>query len=92
VVPGFGSPVIKGNPVQVADALEDWYSSKACDGFMVSNPVMPVGLCNVVELLVPELQRRGLFRTEYAGTTLREHMGLIKPENRYFSGAKLAAE
>ena len=78
VVPGFGSPVLKGNPVQVADQLEAWYRGKACDGFMVSNPIMPVGLRNVVELVVPELQRRGLFRTEYA-PTLRETMGLPWP-------------
>ncbi|WP_158742947.1 LLM class flavin-dependent oxidoreductase [Acidisphaera sp. L21] len=92
VVPGFGSPVIKGNPAQVADALEDWYAGKACDGFMISNPIMPVALRNVVDLVVPELQRRGLFRKEYDGPTLRDHMGLPKPDNAYFSNTGLAAE
>ncbi len=92
VVPGFGSPVIKGTPRQVADELEDWYSSQACDGFMVSNPIMPVALRRFVDLVVPELQRRGLFRTEYAGPTLRDHMGLPKPANPHFSAIDLAAD
>ena len=75
-MPGFGSPVVKGNAADVADVLEDWYRGQACDGFMLSNPIMPVALRNIVDLVVPELQRRGLFRTEYAGATLRDHMGL----------------
>ena len=84
IVPAFGSPVVKGDAKQVADILEDWYRAKACDGFMVSIPVMPRGLRDFVDLVVPELQRRGLFRKEYEGTTLREHMGLARPRNRFF--------
>jgi FMN-dependent oxidoreductase (nitrilotriacetate monooxygenase family) len=84
IVPGFGSAVVKGNPVQVADALEDWYRSQACDGFMISNPVMPLSLRHFVDLVVPELQRRGLFRRDYTGPTLRDHMGLAKPANPHF--------
>jgi FMN-dependent oxidoreductase (nitrilotriacetate monooxygenase family) len=53
VVPAFGSPVIKGNAVEVADMMENWYREKACDGFMVSIPVMPRGLRDFVELVVP---------------------------------------
>ncbi|WP_232477440.1 LLM class flavin-dependent oxidoreductase [Roseomonas sp. KE0001] len=93
MVPAFGSPVIKGDPVQVADIMEDWYRGQACDGFMVSIPVMPRGLTDFVDLVVPELQRRGLFRRDYQGTTLREHMGLARPRNRFFpTGASLAAD
>jgi alkanesulfonate monooxygenase len=80
VVRDFGTPVIKGSATEVADVLEDWYRCGACDGFVLTFPVVPLGLQNFVELVVPELQRRGLFRTEYAGTTLRDHLRLPKPE------------
>ena len=79
VVADFGTPVIKGDAVHVADVLEDWYRGQACDGFVLTFPVVPAGLRNFVDLVVPELQRRGLFRTDYTGTTLRDHMGLAKP-------------
>jgi len=65
VVPTLGHPLFMGNPIEVADQMEDWYRDKACDGFMVQVPVVPLGLRNFVELVVPELQRRGLFRCEY---------------------------
>ena len=84
VVADFGTPVIKGDAGHVADVLEDWYRGQACDGFVVTFPVAPAGLRNLVDLVVPELQRRGLFRTEYAGTTLRDHMGLAAPANPHF--------
>ena len=79
-----GHTVFKGSPSQVADEMEDWYRSKACDGFNVLTPVLPRGLTEFVDLVVPELQRRGLFRTEYQGSTLREIMGLPQPQNPYF--------
>jgi FMN-dependent oxidoreductase (nitrilotriacetate monooxygenase family) len=82
VVRDFGTPVIKGSATEVADVLEDWYRGGACDGFVLTFPVVPLGLQNFVELVVPELQRRGLFRSEYAGTTLRDHLRLPKPERR----------
>ena len=66
-------------PVQVADMMEEWYRSGACDGFMLVVPVMPRGLSDFVELLVPELQRRGLLPPEYRGPTLRDNMGLAHP-------------
>ena len=81
VVADFGTPVIKGDPTHVADVLEDWYRSQACDGFVLTFPIVPAGLRNFVDLVIPELQRRGLFRTDYAGTTLRDHMGLSPPAN-----------
>ena len=84
VVADFGTPVIKGDAAHVADVLEDWYRSQACDGFVITFPVVPAGLNNLVDLVVPELQRRGLFRKDYDGTTLRGHMGLPTPANRYF--------
>lgn len=85
VVRDFGTPVVKGSPTEVADVLEDWYRSGACDGFVLTFPVVPLGLQNFVELVVPELQRRGLFRREYEGTTLRDHLGLAKPVNPHFA-------
>jgi len=72
-----------GTPTQVADQLQEWFEHEAADGFNVMPPVMPTGLTDFVELVVPELQRRGLFRTEYTGSTLREHLGLARPENRH---------
>ncbi len=76
IAPTFGHPLFKGTPADIADQIEDWYTSKACDGFMVQFPVMPRGLRHFVEYVVPELQRRGLFRKEYEGKTLRENMKL----------------
>jgi len=85
VVRDFGTPVVKGSATEVADLLEDWYRGGACDGFVLTFPVVPLGLRNFVELVVPELQRRGLFRREYEGTTLRDHLGLSRPRNPHFA-------
>ncbi|MET9001481.1 LLM class flavin-dependent oxidoreductase [Amycolatopsis sp. NPDC004169] len=79
---GRGHRVFAGTPVQVADELEAWFRGGAADGFNVMPPTLPGGLDDFVDLVVPELQRRGLFRTEYSGTTLREHYGLPRPVNR----------
>ena len=84
VVRDFGTPVIKGSGSDVADELEDWYRSGACDGFVLTFPVVPLGLQNFVELVIPELQRRKLFRMEYEGRTLRDHLRLPVPRNRHF--------
>lgn len=72
-----------GTPEQVVDQLEIWFKNEAADGFNVLPPSTPTGLNDFVELIVPELQRRGLFRTEYEGRTLRENLGLKRPENQY---------
>jgi FMN-dependent oxidoreductase (nitrilotriacetate monooxygenase family) len=69
-----------GTPAAVADRMQEWQEAGACDGFMLQIPYFPGGLESVVRLLVPELQRRGLFRTEYPGTTLRDHLGLARPQ------------
>ncbi len=65
-----------GTPASVADTMEEWFTTGAADGFMVQPPFLPGGAEDFVTLVVPELQRRGLFRTEYDGRTLRENLGL----------------
>ncbi len=64
----------------------------AADGFNVMPPYLPGALDDFVDLVIPELQRRGLFRTEYDGRTLREHLGLPRPPSRYAASADEAAE
>jgi alkanesulfonate monooxygenase SsuD/methylene tetrahydromethanopterin reductase-like flavin-dependent oxidoreductase (luciferase family) len=76
-----GRKTIKGTPAQIADVMEEWFTMGAADGFMMQFATLPDGLQDFVNLVVPELQRRGLFRTEYAGSTLREHLGLTRPAN-----------
>lgn len=76
VLPAIGGPVFKGSPTQVADEMEDWWRSKAADGFTIMPPTNPAGLRAFVDHVVPELQRRGLFRKDYETTTLRGHLGL----------------
>jgi alkanesulfonate monooxygenase SsuD/methylene tetrahydromethanopterin reductase-like flavin-dependent oxidoreductase (luciferase family) len=87
VLPTHGGNMVKGDPVQVADMMEDWYRSKACDGFMLSMPVEPRSLRDFVELVVPELHRRGLRPHGYRGTTLRDSMGLPHPADPFLQGA-----
>ena len=72
-----------GTAEYVVDQLQTWFENEAADGFNVLPPSTPAGLDDFVEFIVPELQRRGLFRTEYEGTTLRENLGLKRPENQY---------
>jgi FMN-dependent oxidoreductase (nitrilotriacetate monooxygenase family) len=84
--------VVKGTPQQIADHMEQWYVEEAADGFNIMPPYLPGALDDFVELVIPELQRRGLFRTEYEGRTLREHLGLPRPPSRYASRANEAAE
>jgi alkanesulfonate monooxygenase len=84
--------VAVGTPKQIVDMMEEWYVEEACDGFNVMPPYLPGGLNDFVELVIPEMQRRGLFRTEYTGRTLREHLGLPRPPSRYATRATEAAE
>jgi FMN-dependent oxidoreductase (nitrilotriacetate monooxygenase family) len=79
---GRGHLTFTGTAVQVADKIEHWYSSGAADGFNIMAPVLPSGLEAFVGQVVPILQERGRFRTEYTGRTLREHYGLPRPANR----------
>ena len=83
-VGGYGGLHMVGTPATVADRMEEWLETRACDGFNLMFHTVPEGLDDVVDGLVPELQRRGLFRTEYEGTTLRDHLGLPRPSNRFF--------
>jgi FMN-dependent oxidoreductase (nitrilotriacetate monooxygenase family) len=85
---GRGHRVFAGTPDQVADQIDLWFHSGAADGFNVMPPLLPGGLEDFVEQVVPELQRRGLFRSEYDGTTLREHYGLARPTNPARTSAK----
>jgi FMN-dependent oxidoreductase (nitrilotriacetate monooxygenase family) len=80
---GRGHRTFTGTPVQVADTIKEWFDGGAADGFNIMPPVLPSGLETFVDQVVPILQERGLFRTEYTGRTLREHYGLERPANRY---------
>ncbi|MFF5925346.1 LLM class flavin-dependent oxidoreductase [Streptomyces hydrogenans] len=76
---GRGHRTFTGTPVQVADAIEEWFDGDAADGFNIMPPVLPSGLEAFVDKVVPILQERGRFRTEYTGGTLRDHYGLPRP-------------
>jgi len=76
-----GHYVMAGTPEQVADFIEDWFNDGAADGFNMMPPVLPAQFDAFAAGVVPLLQRRGLFRTEYTGTTLREHYGLPWPKS-----------
>jgi FMN-dependent oxidoreductase (nitrilotriacetate monooxygenase family) len=75
-----------GTPSQVADEMEHWFREGGADGFNVMPAYLPGSLKDFVDLVVPELQQRGLFRTEYESTTLRGNLGLPKPANRHHLG------
>ncbi|MEU7767117.1 LLM class flavin-dependent oxidoreductase [Nocardia sp. NPDC049190] len=78
-----GHRVFAGTPEQVADTIEEWFRNGAADGFNVMPPYYPGGLEIFTETVVPILQERGLFRTEYTGTTLRDHFGLPRPASQF---------
>lgn len=78
-----GHHIFVGTPEQLADKMQEWVDTKACDGFNIMPPLLPEGIEVFVDQVVPILQERGVFRKEYEGTTLREHFGLEKPVNRY---------
>ena len=81
---GYSGLAMVGTPTMIADQMEEWLMNGACDGFNVMFPYLPGGLDDFVDQVVPELQRRGIFRTDYEGRTLRENLGLPRPANRYF--------
>jgi FMN-dependent oxidoreductase (nitrilotriacetate monooxygenase family) len=78
-----GHYVTAGTPEQIADLIEDWFHDGAADGFNVMPPLLPVQLDVFSSEVIPILQRRGLFRTEYEGATLRDHYGLAQPESAF---------
>ncbi len=82
---GYAGLAFVGTPHTIADEMEAWLAARGCDGFNVMFPYLPAGLDDVVDKVVPELQRRELFRREYPGTTLRDTLGLARPANRFFA-------
>src|SRR6185437_8155312 len=78
-----GHFTIAGTPEQIADLIEDWFTDGAADGFNIMPPLLPAQFDVFAAEIVPILQRRGLFRTAYAGTTLREHYGLDSPKSAF---------
>jgi len=88
---GFAGHALVGTAESIADEMEAWLMEEASDGFNVMFPYLPVGLNDFVDKVVPELQRRGIYRTEYEGKTLRENLGLPRPENRFFQSDQAGA-
>jgi alkanesulfonate monooxygenase len=87
---GYSGLAMVGTPQTIADEMEEWLRTDASDGFTIMFPYLPGGLDDFVERVVPELQRRGLYRREYEGNTLRENLGLPRPSNRFFETRKAA--
>lgn len=88
---GVGHRIIVGTPEQIADDIEAWFKAGAADGFNLMPDVLPTGLEVFVDSVVPILQRRGLFRRDYDGTTLRDHFGLPRPTSRFAQRATASA-
>jgi alkanesulfonate monooxygenase len=81
---GYSGLAFVGTPSMIADQMEEWLAAEASDGFNIMFPYLPEGLDEFVDRVIPELQRRGIFRREYQGKTLRENLGLPRPGNRFF--------
>jgi FMN-dependent oxidoreductase (nitrilotriacetate monooxygenase family) len=81
---GYAGLAFVGTPQTIADEMEEWLLGEGSDGFNVTFPYLPAGLDDFVERVIPELQRRGIFRRDYEGKTLRDHLGLPRPQNRFF--------
>jgi FMN-dependent oxidoreductase (nitrilotriacetate monooxygenase family) len=86
---GYSGLTFVGTAQTIADEMGRWLGEDACDGFTCAMPYLPQGLDDITQQLVPELQRRGLFREDYRGDTLREHLGLPRPANRFFPETKV---
>lgn len=83
VAAGRGHHIVLGTPEQIADRMQEWFEGKAADGFNVMPPYFPGGLEDFNRQVVPILQERGLFRTEYTGSTLRDHLNIARPEIKH---------
>ncbi|NNE82654.1 MAG: LLM class flavin-dependent oxidoreductase, partial [Alphaproteobacteria bacterium] len=81
---GYSGAAMVGTPETIADEMAEWLETRGSDGFTVMFSHLPGGLDDFCDRVVPELQRRGLFRREYEGTTLRENLGLPRPKNQFF--------
>jgi alkanesulfonate monooxygenase SsuD/methylene tetrahydromethanopterin reductase-like flavin-dependent oxidoreductase (luciferase family) len=88
---GRGHRTFAGTAEQVADNLQEWFEAGAADGFNIMPPYLPGGLEDFVDQGVPILQRRGLFRTDYTGHTLRDHYGLARPAGRFAASTQFSA-
>ena len=76
---GQTQDAIVGGPKEIADRLEEMFVSRGCDGFVIAATYVPGSYADFVRHVIPELQRRGLFQQDYAGNTLRENLGLLRP-------------
>jgi alkanesulfonate monooxygenase len=81
---GYGGLAFVGTPASIADEMQNWLEQEGSDGFNIMFPYLPGGLDDFVNKVIPELQRRGIFRREYEGKTLRENLGLPRPKNQFF--------
>jgi alkanesulfonate monooxygenase SsuD/methylene tetrahydromethanopterin reductase-like flavin-dependent oxidoreductase (luciferase family) len=86
-----GHRTVVGTPEQIADAMQEWFDNGAADAFNIMPPILPTALTDFVDQVVPILQKRGLFRTEYEGRTLRENLGLKRPANSFAERIRLSA-
>jgi alkanesulfonate monooxygenase SsuD/methylene tetrahydromethanopterin reductase-like flavin-dependent oxidoreductase (luciferase family) len=91
VAAGNGHRQVIGTAAQIVDLMEEWFTNEAADGFNLLPQHSPGAMRDFIELVVPELQRRGLFRTEYEGATLRENLGVATPPSRYAADRVFAA-
>ncbi len=80
----YGGLAFIGTPQAIADEMEQWLTEEGADGFNIMFPYLPEGLNDFVDQVIPELQRRGIFRKEYEGKMLRENLGLVRPVNQFF--------
>ena len=80
---GYSGLSFVGTAKTIADEMEEWLMSRGSDGFNVMFPYLPAGLDDFTSLVIPELQRRGIFRREYQGKTLRENLGLARPRDAF---------
>src|SRR5205814_9863915 len=85
----YGGLAMVGTAKTIVDQMEEFFLGNACDGFNIMFPFVPGGLDDFVDRVVPELQRRGLFRREYEGYTFRDNLGLPRPANRFFTNASM---
>jgi FMN-dependent oxidoreductase (nitrilotriacetate monooxygenase family) len=88
---GYSGLAMVGTAETIADEMEEWLETEGSDGFTIMFPYLPGGLDDFCQQVVPELQRRGLFRREYEGKTLRENLGLPRPANRFFASQRKPA-
>ncbi len=78
-----GQRTVIGTAADIVDQMQEWFDNRGVDGFLIQPSHLPGGLQDFIDLVIPELRERGLFRTEYNGTTLRDHLGLPRPRSRY---------